>query len=91
MVSLAVYLSPEYMLDFFSSLLYPTIIGENFQIYGVKITGKCIREAKYKFFYFYACPQAKLFPRFLGYWSQVLINPTIFAPFTLFLICCVII
>ena len=38
-------ISPSYLLNFFSNL-YPTMVAETFQIYGVKITGKEICESK---------------------------------------------
>ena len=43
------------------------MVVENFQIYGVKITGKYICESKkIGSIYFYSCPQAKLYPRLLS-------------------------
>ena len=51
---------------FFLKPVYPTVIAKKFQIHGVKITGKYICESKNECVYFYTCPQAKLFPRFLS-------------------------
>ena len=39
-------ISPEYFLNFFLKLVYPTMVAEKFHIYGVKITGKYIFESK---------------------------------------------
>ena len=44
MDTLVSYLSPEYLLIFFLKMYVPA--GENFQIYGVNITRKCICESK---------------------------------------------
>ena len=35
------------------------MVGENFKIYCVQITEKCICEQKIKFRHFYTCPQGK--------------------------------
>ena len=51
---------------FFLKPVYPMVIAKKFQIHGFKITGKYICESKNECVYFYTCPQAKLFPRFLS-------------------------
>ena len=46
MDSLGVYFSPKCLFNFCQTLYY-TMLWGNFQIYGVKITGKCIFDSKY--------------------------------------------
>ena len=40
------FISPEYLLNFFFKLVYPTMVAEKFQIHRVKLTGKNICESK---------------------------------------------
>ena len=40
------FISPEYFLNFFLKPVYPTMVAEKFQIYGVKITNKYICESE---------------------------------------------
>ena len=61
--SIGLYVFSEYLLSSLSNV-YSTMVGENFQIYSVQITEKCICESK--ILIFYPCPTPdKTFPQVL--------------------------
>ena len=65
LISLGFYLSPECLLNFLW-LVYSTMCGKNFSIYGVHIPRKCIESM-----HFYSCPSPPLKTPGRIFWKSV--------------------
>ena len=70
-------------LEFFLKPIYPTIVMEKFQIYGVKITGIKIHcDSKIESVHFCSCPQANLYPsqKEINHFTRTAFSENLFFP-----------
>ena len=60
------YISPEYLLNFFSNLFTPPWFRKSFKFMVLRLLENIFVSQKLNLFIFFSCPQAKFFPKFLS-------------------------